>query len=239
MRTRGIPAASGEPLSVFRTDEVLKRHPAYKLAKSGDPAAALELVGELAVPLIAQMGRFGSEMIFVAPHALEASGENAIPQTLAAYLARKSDARDDTSIVQRNKVYHTGADAMQRLVDDVSTMGGTLADLANYIQENGGRVAGSVLLVNAARSGEVIPASKSLELLERRFGNEIRATFGIEPAALTWEEAHYLIGFRTVDEFRNRATAAKQARVKRLRSKGIDVEEVSETLQSSADARRR
>jgi orotate phosphoribosyltransferase len=36
------------------------------------------------------------------------------------------------------------------LVDDVSTMGGTLADLANYLQENGGRVAGSVLLVNAA-----------------------------------------------------------------------------------------
>jgi hypothetical protein len=88
---------------------------------------------------------------------------------------------------------------------------------------------GSVLLVNAARSGKVIPAPKSLELLEGRFGNEIRSTFGIEPAALTWEEAHYLIGFRTVDEFRNRATAAKQARIKRLRSKGIDVEEVGET----------
>jgi hypothetical protein len=156
MRTRSIPAASGEPLSVFRTDEVLKRHPAYKLAKSGDPAAALELVSELAMPLIEQMGRFGSEMILVAPHAVEASGENAIPQTLAAYLAQKCGTRDDTSIVQRNKVYHTGADAMQRLiapsefagaveaggayvlVDDVSTMGGTLADLANYIQENGG-----------------------------------------------------------------------------------------------------
>ena len=233
MRTRSIPAASGEPLSVFRTDEVLKRHPAYKLAKSGDPAAALELVSELAMPLIEQMGRFGSEMILVAPHAVEASGENAIPQTLAAYLAQKCGTRDDTSIVQRNKVYHTGADAMQRLiapsefagaveaggayvlVDDVSTMGGTLADLA--------------------KSGKVIPAPKSLELLKRRFGNEIRATFGIEPAALTWEEAHYLIGFRTVDEFRNRATAAKQARIKRLRSKGIDFEEVSETRHSSAD----
>ena len=143
MRTRGIPAVSGEPLSVFRTDEVLKRHPAYKLAKSGDLAAALELVSELAVPLVEQMGRFGSEVILVAPHAVEASGENAIPQTMAAYLAQKSGARDDTSIVQRNKVYHTGADAMQRLiapsefagaveagaayvlVDDVSTMGGT------------------------------------------------------------------------------------------------------------------
>ena len=203
MRTRVIPSASGEPLSVFRTDQVLKRHPAYKQAKSGDPAAAFELVSELAAPLIVQVRRFGSETIFVAPHAMEASGENAIPQTLAAYLAQKSDARDDTNIVQRNKVYLTGADAMQRLiapsefvgavevgapyvlVDDGSTMGGTLADLANYIQENGGRVAASVLLVNAARSGKVILAPKLLKLLERRFGDEIRDTFGIEPAALT------------------------------------------------------
>jgi hypothetical protein len=63
--------------------------------------------------------------------------------------------------------------------------------------------------------------------LKRRFGDEIRTTFGIEPAALTREEAQYLIGFRTVDELRNRAAAAKQARVERLRSKGIRAEEVS------------
>jgi hypothetical protein len=63
--------------------------------------------------------------------------------------------------------------------------------------------------------------------LERRFGDEIRTTFGIEPTALTREEAQYLIGFRTADELRNRAAAAKQARVERLRSKGIRAEEVS------------
>jgi hypothetical protein len=196
MRTRGIPAVSGEPLSVFRTDQVLKQHSAYKLAKSGDPAAALELVSELAVTLIEEVRRFGSEMIFVAPHALEAGGENAIPQTLAAYLAHKSGSRDDTSIVQRNRVYHTGADAMQRLI--------------------------------------------APELLERRFGNEIRATFGIEPAALTWEESQYLVGFRTVDELRNRAAAAKQARVERLRSKGIEPEEkIGGTRNSSVGTSRR
>jgi hypothetical protein len=72
-----------------------------------------------------------------------------------------------------------------------------------------------------------------------RFGDEIRDTFGIEPAALTCEEARYLIGFRTVDEFRSRAAAAKQARIKRLRSKGIDIEEVGETGSSSADANSR
>jgi hypothetical protein len=245
MRTQGIPAASGEPLSLFGNDQLLKQHAAYKAAKGGDPAAAAQLIGDLAAPLFEQAKRFGAEVIFIAPHAVEASGENAIPQMLAGYLAQKTGARDDTDIVQRNKVYHTGADAMQRLiapseftgtveigaqyvlVDDVSTMGGTLADLANYVLLNGGQVVGSVVLVNAARSGKVIPAPKTVELLERRFGDEIRTTFGIEPAALTREEAQYLIGFRTADELRNRAAAAKQARIERLRSKGIRSEEVS------------
>jgi hypothetical protein len=37
----------------------------------------------------------------------------------------------------------------------------------------------------------------------------------------------HVVGFRTVDELRNRAAAAKQARVERLRSKGIRSEEVN------------
>lgn len=94
---------------------------------------------------------------------------------------------------------------------------------------------GSVLLVNATRSGKVIPPSRILKHLERRFGDEIRTAFGIETAALTWEEAQYLVGFRTVDELRNRATAAKQARIERLRSKGIQLEEVSSAPGDSGD----
>jgi hypothetical protein len=86
---------------------------------------------------------------------------------------------------------------------------------------------GSVVLVNAARSGKVIRSPKTIELLKRRLGDEIRSTFGIEPTALTREEAQYLIGYRTADELRNRTAAAKQARVERLRSKGIWSEEVN------------
>ena len=68
---------------------------------------------------------------------------------------------------------------------------------------------------------------KLLSCLKGGSGDEIRTTFGIEPTALTREEAQYLIDFRTADELRNRATAAKQARVERLRSKGTRSEEVS------------
>jgi hypothetical protein len=90
---------------------------------------------------------------------------------------------------------------------------------------NGGEVVGSVL-VNAARSGKVIPPAKTLKLLERRFGDEIHTTFDIETAALTREEAQYLIGFRTADELRNRAAAARETRIVRLRSKGIDLDKI-------------
>jgi hypothetical protein len=45
----------------------------------------------------------------------------------------------------------------------------------------------------AARSGKVIPSPRTIDVLERRFGDEIRSTFGIEPTALTREEAQYLI----------------------------------------------
>jgi hypothetical protein len=40
MRMHGIPTVCGEPISLFQTDEVLKQHPAYRLAKSGNASAA-------------------------------------------------------------------------------------------------------------------------------------------------------------------------------------------------------
>lgn len=77
------------------------------------------------------------------------------------------DGEADIDIVQISRVFHTGADPMERmatraefeglvtpgapyvLVDDVTTMGGTLAELSNFIQINGGKVLGVVVLVNA------------------------------------------------------------------------------------------
>lgn len=94
------------------------------------------------------------DLIFVAPHAREAKGNNAIPQVLATMLSIMCCELDE-EIVQTTKVYHTGADAMERLtarasfqgtvrraanyvlVHDVTTLGGTLCDLADYIRRSG------------------------------------------------------------------------------------------------------
>jgi adenine/guanine phosphoribosyltransferase-like PRPP-binding protein len=238
IRTFGFPADIEVPLSLFRDDTALKAHAAYAAAKSGDPAAAVQLVVDLAELLARRVSAtIPSNVIFIAPHAREALGDNAIPQVLARAFAGAIAARADREIVQQSRVFHTGADPMERLnnrarfdgpvlkgaryvlVDDVMTMGGTLAELAHHIQSSGGAVAGVVVLTNAARSGRLIPARRITALLERRHGDAIRDIFQIDPAALTAEEAGYLVGFRTVDEIRNRSLKARQETDRRLRAK--------------------
>jgi len=100
-------------------------------------------------------------------------------------------------------------------------MGGTLAELSNYIQLRGGNVVGVVVIVNASRSGRLYPVQKTVRLMERRFGNEIREIFGIEPNALTADEANYLVGFRSADEIRGRSAKAREETNLRLRAKGV------------------
>lgn len=239
-RTLGLPATLKEPLSAFRNDQPLKHDPDYKAAKAGNAGAAVRLVKRLAGPLLEQArAKFGSDVIYVAPHAEEATGKNAIPHTLAEALAVNASGSVDEDIVQTNRVHHTGADLMQRmiarsqfngdvkpggryvLVDDVTTSGGTFADLADYIRSKGGEVAGAVSLVNAARDAKLAADPQVVRRLEGRHGDVIREQLGIEPGALTASEARYLDGFRSADEIRNRVAKARQERIGRLRAKGI------------------
>ena len=238
-RTHGWPEGV-HPLALLDKDLQLKAHVAYPRAKAGDEAAALDLLLDMAVAwLYEQRARFAPGLLYVAPHAQEATGDNAIPQALAAVCAAVWGCKYEIGIVQSDRVYHTGADAMERmaaraqfvgtvqpgeryvLVDDVTSLGGTLAELANYIQHGGGKIKDVVVLVNAGRNPALVPQPKNVQLLKRRFGDEIFNIFGIKPEALTANEAQYLVGFRSVDEIRNRLAAARQEIDRRLRSKGI------------------
>jgi len=241
VRTHPFPSRIVRPFSSARTDALLKAHPLYPQAKAGFAEAAVDLVSNVALSFIAQISsQLPSDAWYVAPHAREATGDNAIPQVLATACASAVGGLIDTDIVQISRVFHTGADPMERmasrpdfegivipgadyvLVDDVTTMGGTLAELANYIQEREGNVAGTVVLVNAGRVEEFQPSQSLLSKLKSRHENQIEHIFGIRPDALTANEANYLIGFRTADEIRNRLAKARQETNLRLRSKGIE-----------------
>jgi hypothetical protein len=115
IRSKGFPPELSA-IFLYPRDADLKAHPAYRQAKAGDKSAALELVVELAATwLYSQRGSFKPGLLFVAPHALEATGDNAIPQTLATVCAALYRGEVDTEIVQTDKVYHTGADPMERM----------------------------------------------------------------------------------------------------------------------------
>ena len=253
IRSKGITLGT-EPLFLFTRDALLKAHPAYRDAKAGDEKAALELVLDLAVAwLYVHRERFAPGLLFVAPHAQEATGDNAIPQTLAAVCATIYRGHVDTEIVQSDRVYHTGADPMERmvaraqfeglvipgaeyvLVDDVTNLGGTLAELASFIQVFGGVVRDVLVLVNAGRNAALVPARKFIQLIKERFNEEFTEVFGIDPDALTANEAQYLVGFQSIDALRNRFAKAEQEIDRRLRSKGIARATQGASLGTSAD----
>lgn len=224
----------------FIQDQDIKCHPDYVAAKAGCEEGAFRLVHDLSYDfLLSLKGLFPNGTNYVSPYAKEATGDNAIPLLLSLMAADILSGYSEMDIVQLQKVFHTGADPMERLllrpsfeggvnqeagyvlVDDVTSMGGTLAELANYIRLNGGNVLGSIVLVNAGRNKSFIPAKKHLKTLEERFHDQIRQQFGIHISALTANEANYLVGFRTFDEVRNRCIKAEKETHLRLLSKGI------------------
>ena len=108
--------------------------------------------------------------------------------------------------------------------NNVTCLGGTLAELADFIKAGGGQVAAVVTLVNAGRIKRLKPETLVIRLLREKFPDAIQHTFGIDPGALTANEASYLSGFRTADELRNRATKAAEEINLRLRAKGFQLE---------------
>lgn len=56
------------------------------------------------------------------------------------------------------------------IVDDVTVMGSTLADMAAHIQANGGIVVGVITLANASRVPHISANKAQMREIERRFG---------------------------------------------------------------------
>lgn len=88
VRRYGIPTDIEEPLSQFQSDHEIKTHPLYRQAKSGCVQSAIRLVDDLAIDFISEhQHQLPNGAIYVAPHAREATGDNAIPQVLATVCA--------------------------------------------------------------------------------------------------------------------------------------------------------
>lgn len=214
-------------------------HPCYRAAKSGDSVAAYKLVkdtlSEAAIDHLKSL--IGDRRPVLVPvAAIEHDGFNAIPDAMAWEIAdRLSLEVDDGSVVQTEKVGHTRANAAHRMVtpasfngqirhgadyvivDDHVGLGGTIANLRGYIEENGGCVIAVSTLTESRGTRGIALKRETLEALEKKHGKELeefwRDNFGHGLAALTEPEAGNLLRAQSVDAIRSRmAEAAAEAR---------------------------
>lgn len=246
LRAVGYPKSAGEPLSSTTKTEAIKAHKDYAAAKKGEDRAAASLVEALiSKENLAEAKERFAGATFVPVALVDKEGANRIPTAMAYHYANAVGGQVSDQIFETDKAYHTGMNAMERLVsrtnfsgkvepgrkyvlvDDVTTVGSTLADLAAYIQSQGGEVIGSALLSNATRSGSMFANVKTTKRLGEQYGNEIRELFNIEPSALTNEEAQYLLGFRSAAELRGSAAKAESSRIARILSKQVPGSESS------------
>ena len=150
-----IPWGAFPDAIILAAEPVVKCHPEYAKAKSGDIGAARVLVAELVSQdrleavrslLLGDPGQHGLPTL-VSAHAHERGGINAIPIALATLLGTRLGLPAEATIVQTNVVSHTGASGYGRLarqacfsgelqagreyalVDDFVGQGGTLANL--------------------------------------------------------------------------------------------------------------
>ena len=162
-------------------------------------------------------------------HALETEGANAIPRVFGRLLSKFLGFPVARSIIQINRVSHTGADGYRRLaapalfggevkdgeyflVDDFVGQGFTLANLKGFVETAGARVIGATALAGKAYSAKLRLTAETLLSLREKHGNELEqwwiTAFGYGFERLTESEARYLLRADNADAISARITAA-------------------------------
>lgn len=212
-------------------------HPDYQLAKNGNTASALRLVGDTltnsSIEKIKATAK-GKDPVLVSVHALEDVSINQIPSAMAVLISKKTGWDIETSIIQSKKVGRTSApDGFYRIVnqptfegyfpkgrnaiilDDTLTQGGTFASLKAFIESNGGVVIAAIALTGKQYSAKLSISSETLSKLRGTYG-DLEAWFKVELGygfdKLTESEARYIINSKQdADTIRDKIIAAKQA----------------------------
>jgi len=224
-------------VSIHASESAVKQHSDYRAAKSGDRDAAKRLVSDtVSRQSIIDIDRLleNEKAILISVSAEESEGVNMIPEALAVVLARVLGRPTDKSIVQINRVGHTGASGYSRLatpaafggivesgvsyllVDDFVGQGGTLANLRGYIEENGGDVIGATVLTGKPYSAKLEVTQSTIEKLRNKHGQELEnwwvEKYGYGFGQLTESEARYLERSDDADTIRNRILEAEKKR---------------------------
>ncbi len=240
--------------------KLIEAHPDYFAAKKQeDRAAAFRLVHDFLrtpenrVQLKTLKLKYPNAVI-VSVHALEAEGENKIPQMLADHIGDNTGLDVDDSIVQTNRVHRTGNDEWYRfglrptfdgnvkpgrgyiLVDDVFTHGGSFNELRLFIERNGGKVVQTAAMSLGGHGNKIAPEPHLTKALIDKFGKDNLNLFLKEIdlydgnyKALTNPETFALRRTPSLDEARDRILAAKQTRRSHLGAERTQENEIEIT----------
>lgn len=168
-------------------------------AKSGDIDAAVELVNKIVNPeTIVNLKEKYPDAIICPVIALEKSGTNKLPFAYANYF-HENGFEIETHIFQNVKAYYTGANTLKRienrvrfigevqkgkdyiLIDDHVDFGGTLRDLKDYIETNGGKVVAFSSLTSINQNVRISLSKETIHELEK-YGDKLDDTlkyFGV------------------------------------------------------------
>jgi len=220
---------------ILAAETSARRHAAYANAKAGSVRAARQLVEALIDP--AAIGKLqallpDSRAVLAAVHAHEADGINRIPTVMAQVLSEYLGLTAETSIVQVNRVGHTGATGYHRLafpalfdgyveadrkyvlVDDFIGQGGTLANFKGLIESRGGVAVRAITLTGKPYSAKLAPSDETLSRLRDKHGADLESwwerAFGYGFDRLTESEARYLVRVDNPQLIRDRILAARQ-----------------------------
>lgn len=214
------PWGSFPPVVVHTSMATMKSHPDYLAAKCGDTRSARELVKSCFKP-----SRLSCPKIdYVVPVMQLDVGQqwNALPLELARATARALHARILPLIVQDNIVHHTGADSVRRIldqpsfsgkvlpgnyliVDDVVTLGSTLANLRGWIESNGGHVALASTLSASIFSTKLVPDWSYTTSIKTRFQHDhstLTEALGFPLESLTNRETRFVASLKTLESIR-------------------------------------
>jgi len=201
----------------------LPDHDLYEAAKKGgDTDAALEVIESVVdydhLDRIVEFSPsiVGIKPILIAPTSAEAGNINALPLAYATWLGRELGYEVCHTLYQYRGVKRDLNGAWHRLanptrlhgempegrpfilVDDVCTLGGTLAEVHGFISACGGRVIGTTCLASSEGGNVQLALShKSHYSLDVRFGPQLDAfwveEFGYDTKCLTEPEAAFLL----------------------------------------------
>lgn len=200
----------------------MKSNPHYAKAKQGDLKEAKLLIDDL---MKGKKFPIGNETI-VPVIAQESGGRNKIPLALAMQLQRFYGNKVDLDIIQAVRANHTGSNAVNRLknvvfkknsdqplngktfviVDDHITMGGTVASLAKFIHDNGGKVDKAFSLSNNTRqiklpdgSQDITPSKSEIAQARNRFGSWVEEFSGMKYEEMSKQTIQYLLRFKSIE----------------------------------------